>query len=88
MASTVVEPTASLAGRGGRTTRSSRPAGGRPRSSAMARREWIVGYTMVAPVVLGAVAFVIVPLVAVFWFSLHDWNVLANTFVFAGADNY
>ena len=43
---------------------------------------------MVAPVVLGAVAFVIVPLVAVLWFSLHDWFVLANTFVFSGTDNY
>lgn len=60
----------------------------RPRRSAATRGDWIVGYTMVAPVVLGAIAFVIVPLIAVFWFSLHDWNVLANSFVFAGADNY
>jgi multiple sugar transport system permease protein len=59
-----------------------------PRRSAATRGDWIVGYTMVAPVVLGALAFVIAPLVAVVWFSLHDWNVLANTFVFAGADNY
>lgn len=62
--------------------------GPRPRRSALGRRDWIVGYTMVAPVVLGSLAFVIAPLVAVVWFSLHDWNVLANTFVFAGADNY
>ncbi|MGM1018560.1 MAG: carbohydrate ABC transporter permease [Actinomycetota bacterium] len=60
----------------------------RPRRSGLARRDAIVGYTMIAPAVLGAVAFVIVPLIAVFWFSLHDWNVLANTFVFSGADNY
>jgi multiple sugar transport system permease protein len=60
----------------------------RPRRSAATRRDWLVGYIMIAPVVLGAVAFVLVPLVAVAWFSLHDWNVLANTFVFAGADNY
>ncbi|MEV4737131.1 MULTISPECIES: carbohydrate ABC transporter permease [unclassified Microbacterium] len=60
----------------------------RPRRSAATRQDWIVGYTMVAPVVLGSVAFVLVPLVAVLWFSLHEWNVLANTFVFAGADNY
>ncbi|WP_341933087.1 sugar ABC transporter permease [Microbacterium sp. LWO14-1.2] len=66
--------------------RKGRPA--RPRRSAATRQDWIVGYTMVAPVVLGAVAFVIVPLVAVLWFSLHDWNVLANTFVFSGIDNY
>jgi len=63
-----------------------RPA--HPRRSAATRRDWLVGYTMVAPVVLGSVVFVVVPLVAVVWFSLHDWNVLANTFVFAGADNY
>jgi len=54
----------------------------------VARRDWIVGYTMVAPVVLGSLAFVIAPLIAVVWFSLHDWNVLANTFVFSGTDNY
>jgi multiple sugar transport system permease protein len=59
-----------------------------PRRSAATRRDWLVGYTMVAPVVLGSVLFVLVPLVAVVWFSLHDWNVLANTFVFAGGDNY
>ena len=43
---------------------------------------------MVAPVVLGALAFVVLPLVMVVWYSLHEWNVLANTFTFAGADNY
>lgn len=80
MTSTAVIATAETAERKGRAQR--------PRRSAAARRDWIVGYTMVAPVVLGSVAFVIVPLVAVLWFSLHDWNVLANTFVFAGADNY
>jgi multiple sugar transport system permease protein len=60
----------------------------RPRRSSATRRDWIVGYTMIAPVVLGSVAFVIAPLIAVVWFSLHDWNVLANTFVFTGTDNY
>ncbi|WP_437583241.1 carbohydrate ABC transporter permease [Paramicrobacterium sp. CJ85] len=59
-----------------------------PRRSAATRGDWIVGYTMVAPVVLGSLAFVIVPLVTVFWYSLHDWNVLANTFTFAGGENY
>lgn len=56
--------------------------------SAITRGDRLVGYAMVAPAVLGSLVFVIAPLVAVFWFSLHDWNVLANTFVFAGADNY
>ncbi|WP_237839919.1 carbohydrate ABC transporter permease [Cellulosimicrobium cellulans] len=57
-------------------------------SSALARRDAAVGYTMVAPAVLGALAFVVAPLVTVVWYSLHEWNVLASTFTFAGADNY
>lgn len=56
--------------------------------SAAVRRDWLVGYAMVAPVVLGALAFVVLPLGMVVWYSLHDWNVLAGTFTFAGADNY
>ncbi|KAJ8140792.1 hypothetical protein OY671_006021, partial [Metschnikowia pulcherrima] len=43
---------------------------------------------MVAPAVLGALAFVVAPSVAVVWYSSHEWNVLANTFTFAGGDNY
>ena len=88
MTDTAVRTTAEAAGRRGRAHRPLRPADGRARSTALARRDWIVAYTMIAPAVLGALAFVIAPLVAVFWFSLHDWNVLANTFVFSGADNY
>ena len=56
--------------------------------SAAVRRDWLVGYAMVAPVVLGALAFVVLPLGMVVWYSLHEWNVLAGTFTFAGADNY
>ncbi|SKC58781.1 multiple sugar transport system permease protein [Krasilnikoviella flava] len=56
--------------------------------SALRRRDAAVGYTMVAPAVLGAVAFVVAPLVAVVWYSLHEWNVLASTFTFTGGDNY
>ncbi|MBO1752511.1 sugar ABC transporter permease [Actinotalea sp. BY-33] len=58
------------------------------RRGSATRRDHLVGYAMIAPQVLGAVAFVLVPLIAVAWYSLHEWNVLANTFVFAGADNY
>lgn len=79
MTSTVVDKT---------TRTAERKEGSRPRRSAAVRADWVVGYTMVAPAVLGAFAFVVAPLVAVFWFSLHDWNVLANTFVFSGAENY
>ncbi|MCP2263034.1 carbohydrate ABC transporter permease [Promicromonospora thailandica] len=57
-------------------------------ASAAARRDRLVGYTMVAPVVLGSLAFVVLPLGMVVWYSLHEWNVLANTFTFVGAENY
>lgn len=80
MTITAVPPTAEAAEQRERPTR--------PRRSAAVRQDWLVGYTMVAPAVLGSLAFVIGPLVAVVWYSLHDWNVLANTFVFAGGDNY
>nr|WP_171784998.1 sugar ABC transporter permease [Isoptericola halotolerans] len=43
---------------------------------------------MVAPQVLGTIAFVVVPLVTVAWYSLHEWNVLAGTFTFSGTANY
>ncbi|WP_154794133.1 carbohydrate ABC transporter permease [Occultella kanbiaonis] len=62
---------------------------GRPqRRSAWRRRDAATGYAFVAPAVIGAIAFVIVPLGAVIWYSLHEWNVLANTFTFVGPQNY
>ncbi|WP_166844712.1 carbohydrate ABC transporter permease [Isoptericola sp. BMS4] len=62
-----------------------RPRGAR---GTAARRDQLVGYTMVAPQVLGTLAFVVAPLLVVVWYSLHEWNVLAGTFQFAGAENY
>lgn len=41
-----------------------------------------------APQLLGALILVIIPLLAVFWFSLNDWNVLSGQFRFVGLDNY
>jgi multiple sugar transport system permease protein len=54
----------------------------------MARRDALAGWLFVAPQVAGITCFVLVPLGLVFWFSLHEWNVLANTFNFVGAGNY
>jgi multiple sugar transport system permease protein len=51
-------------------------------------REAAAGYLFVAPQVLGWAAFVGWPIVAVFWYSLHSWNVLAGTFEWAGLANY
>jgi multiple sugar transport system permease protein len=52
------------------------------------RRDLIAGYLFIAPQLLGAIAFVLLPLGLVVWYSLHEWNVLADTFTFVGADNY
>jgi multiple sugar transport system permease protein len=52
------------------------------------RGDALTGLAFVLPQLIGSALFVIGPLIAVAWFSLHDWNVLANTFTFAGGDNY
>jgi len=43
---------------------------------------------MVSPAVLGSVAFVVIPLISVVWYSLHDWNILADSFTYAAGANY
>ncbi|GIF22856.1 multiple sugar transport system permease protein [Actinoplanes tereljensis] len=57
-------------------------------TKAIRRQDRLTAYAFIAPQLAGTVAFVLVPLVLVFWYSLHEWNVLANTFTFTGADNY
>ncbi|MEV0405944.1 sugar ABC transporter permease [Actinoallomurus sp. NPDC050550] len=52
------------------------------------RRDHLVGYLFVAPQLIGSVIFVLVPLGMMVWYSLNEWNVLAGTFDFVGADNY
>jgi multiple sugar transport system permease protein len=54
----------------------------------MRRRDRLAAYLFIAPQLAGTVVFVLVPLVLVVWYSLHEWNVLAGTFAFTGADNY
>ena len=54
----------------------------------MAQRDALSGYLFIAPQFLGIVTFVLVPLCLVFWYSLHEWNVLAGTFTFTGTANY
>ena len=60
----------------------------RPPYWTMRRRDELAGWLMVAPQLAGIVAFVIVPLGLVVWYSLHEWNVLAGTFDFVGGSNY
>ncbi|MGV8856516.1 MAG: carbohydrate ABC transporter permease [Devosia sp.] len=52
------------------------------------RRDSVAGYAFIAPQLLGTIVFVLVPLGLVFWYSLHEWNVLANSFNFVGDANY
>ncbi|AKG45925.1 binding-protein-dependent transport systems inner membrane component [Streptomyces xiamenensis] len=52
------------------------------------RREALAGYLFVAPQLIGSAVFVLLPLILVFWYSLHEWNVLAGSFEFTGTDNY
>ncbi|MET8054541.1 MULTISPECIES: carbohydrate ABC transporter permease [unclassified Streptosporangium] len=52
------------------------------------RRDNLVGYLLITPQLLGSVLFVLLPLGLVLWYSLHEWNVLAGTFEFVGAENY
>lgn len=65
-----------------------RPAPARARFWTLRRRDKLTAYVFIAPQLAGTVLFVLVPLVLVFWYSLHQWNVLANTFAFSGTDNY
>ncbi len=62
-----------------------RPA---PSFWTIARRDSLAGFLFIAPQLIGIVIFVLIPLGLVFWYSLHEWNVLANTFTYTGAQNY
>ncbi|MEV6631184.1 sugar ABC transporter permease [Actinoplanes sp. NPDC051470] len=52
------------------------------------RSDRLTAYLFIAPQLAGTVLFVLVPLVLVVWYSLHEWNVLADTFDFVGGENY
>lgn len=60
------------------------PAGGDGR----ARREALWGYGFIAPQVLGFLVFVLGPLVAVFYYSFHDYNTFTGDMSFIGVENY
>jgi len=60
----------------------------RQRRGLTRREDTLTGFAFVLPQLVGSLLFVIGPLVAVVWYSLHDWNVLANSFTYSGTDNY
>ncbi|MEP9383320.1 sugar ABC transporter permease [Nocardioides sp. KR10-350] len=71
-----------------RTVSPAASVSGRTSLSSLQRRDRWVGVAFVAPQLVGWAAFVAVPLVMVVWYSLHDWQVLTNSFTFSGMDNY
>ena len=70
------------------TTADTSPSRPRRPFWTMARRDAVTGYLFIAPQFIGIVIFVLIPLGLVFWYSLHEWNVLAGSFRFTGAANY
>ena len=54
----------------------------------LARRDALAGLVFVAPQTLGYAIFILGPLISIFWFSLHDWNIVLGNFDFIGLDNY
>jgi multiple sugar transport system permease protein len=60
----------------------------RPPFWTMARRDALAGGLFVAPQIIGVTIFVLIPLGLVFWYSMHEWNVLAGTFTWTGSANY
>jgi multiple sugar transport system permease protein len=52
------------------------------------QRDALTGYGLIAPQVLGFLVFIAGPIIAVFWFSLHDWHLVQRNFDFRGLGNY
>jgi multiple sugar transport system permease protein len=75
-----------LVRRGAGAVASRRP--GAPRNLTYRQRDALTGYLFVLPQVGGFSVFVLGPILAVFWFSLHDWNLVFGTFEFTGLGNY
>jgi multiple sugar transport system permease protein len=52
------------------------------------QRDRASGYGFIGPQLLGFLVFVLGPILAVFWFSLHEWNLIFGNFEFTGLGNY
>lgn len=52
------------------------------------QRDRASGYGFIGPQFLGFLVFVLGPILAVFWFSLHEWNLIFGNFEFTGLGNY
>lgn len=52
------------------------------------QRDKLSGYAFIAPQYLGFIAFLGIPVLLVFWYSLFDWHILRGTAPFVGLENY
>lgn len=60
----------------------------RVRRLALDRGDQRIGYIMIAPLVIGAVVFGVIPFGYVVWYSLHNWVPVARQFQWIGLQNY
>jgi multiple sugar transport system permease protein len=58
-----------------------------PRLS-LRRQEALLGAAFVAPQVIGFIAFVAGPILAIFYFSVFRWNIIQGALTFVGGANY
>jgi multiple sugar transport system permease protein len=86
MQTNTTAPPARVDARGGAPTPPSSPP--RRRYWTLKRRDRAAGYLFVTPQLLGIVAFVLIPLVLVVYYSFQKWNVLSGSIEPAGLDNY
>jgi multiple sugar transport system permease protein len=52
------------------------------------QRDALEGVAFVSPQLAGFLLFVVGPVIAIGWFSLHDWNIIYDTFDFVGTENF
>ena len=55
---------------------------------SLRQREALLGLALVAPQVIGFLAFIAGPVVAILYFSLFRWNIVQGTLTFIGGANY
>jgi len=59
-----------------------------PATLSLRTREALTGWLFVSPITLGFLIFFVGPLIAVFGYSLTEWNLLSQKSTFVGMQNY
>lgn len=60
----------------------------RVKPGRLAKREAVAGLMFVSPWMLGALVFLLYPLITSFWYSLHNIRLYKNQYIFQGLGNY